>query len=121
MASRRHQHHQPNNSNKLDHNTNSDPDHIQQLKYMFETLPHARQGLFTPPGRSTILNELYKSFWGSHQQLFLPPDASLLPGELLSDGQARTKWLAEQSGTTHSCTHIFKKGECCFRCKYVWP
>lgn len=106
--------------------------------------------MFTPGARAEILGKLYSSFLGNHPQLFLSGgDGKVPPHVLLSDYQAELQREASGPGASamssvagngtgnntgsgfkekeevvvpgRPCTHIFKKGECCFRCKCVFP
>lgn len=94
---------------------------LSRLRFTLETMPGSRKYIFTAATRAEILSELYDAFWGSYAHLFLPNSNSSLPfGSLLSEVQAAS---GQQKDTQivpgRPCGHIFKKGESCFRCKYV--
>ena len=92
-----------------------------RLRFALDTMPGSRKYVFTPSTRAEILAELYESFWGSYAHLFLPNSNSSLPlNATLSEVQARAGSSKEFPVTPgRPCGHIFKKGESCFRCKYV--
>jgi E3 ubiquitin-protein ligase UBR1 len=92
-------------------------DAVGRLRFALETLPNALHGLFNPPARARILAELYGALWGSNYSLFLAPNESLQPGVLLSEAQARSTLQPLDEQGPRACQHVFKKGECCFRCK----
>ncbi|KAJ7485394.1 hypothetical protein FB451DRAFT_1431358 [Mycena latifolia] len=98
------------------------PESISQLRYFLETLPSAHNYIFDDDARADVLRELYTAFWGPHAHLFLPPTHPGLPlGGLLSEVQAELGF--EGAGREdpvvpgRPCSHVFKKGESCFRCK----
>lgn len=95
----------------------SDP--LSRLRFALETMPGSRKYVFTPATRAEILTELYDSFWGSNSHFFLPNSNSSLPlHALLSQVQLNAGILKDQPPIPGMfCGHIFKKGECCFRCK----
>ncbi|CAG7852362.1 E3 ubiquitin-protein ligase ubr1; AltName: Full=N-end-recognizing protein; AltName: Full=N-recognin-1 [Serendipita indica DSM 11827] len=80
-------------------------------------MPNARHGLFNPPARASILQELYTALWGNNYSLFLARNELLPQGGLLSEAQARSSHKPADDGVSRACQHVFKKGECCFRCK----
>ena len=92
-------------------------DSIERLRFAFDTLPNTLHGLFNPPARARILAELYTALFGPNYTLFLSPRDSLPPGTLLSEAQALTSVDLPLDDGPRACQHVFKKGECCFRCK----
>ncbi|VDB86546.1 unnamed protein product [Peniophora sp. CBMAI 1063] len=94
-----------------------------RLRSALETMPGTRKYQFTPNVRAEILAELYEAFWGPFSHLFLPNSMSSLPaGKMLSEIQIAQRFngaggddLMTMPG--RSCNRIFKKGECCYRCK----
>lgn len=95
----------------------SDP--LSRLRFALETMPGSRKYVFTPATRAEILSELYDSFWGPHANQFLPNSNTTLPSHLLlSQVQLNTGVFKDQAPVPGMfCGHIFKKGECCYRCK----
>ncbi|RDB27292.1 E3 ubiquitin-protein ligase ubr1 [Hypsizygus marmoreus] len=98
------------------------PDPLQHLRFALETMPGSRKYVFTPATRAEILSELYVAFWGPYAHLFLPNSNSSLPlHATLSEVQASVKFSGagrdEAPTPGRPCSHIFKKGESCFRCK----
>ncbi len=97
------------------------PDQLSDLRFALEVMPGSRKYVFTPGARAEILTKLYSSFLGNYPQLFLENGAGKVPQHvLLSEYQVST--TSKKDGPIVSgrpCTHIFKKGECCFRCKCV--
>lgn len=72
-----------------------------------------------------MLSELYDAFWGPHINLFLPPAQVAMPAHmLLSEIQAELGYQGagedEPIVPGRPCSHVFKKGESCFRCKCVY-
>jgi E3 ubiquitin-protein ligase UBR1 len=96
-------------------------DPVERLTFALDTMPNALHGLFNPPARARILTELYAALWGSHYSLFLAPNDVLNAGSLLSSAQARSSLAPHNDEESKACQHVFKKGECCFRCKSVVP
>jgi E3 ubiquitin-protein ligase UBR1 len=96
-------------------------DPVERLTFALDTMPNALHGLFNPPARARILTELYAALWGSHYSLFLAPNDVLNAGSLLSSAQARSSLTPHNDEESKACQHVFKKGECCFRCKSVVP
>ncbi|KAG8835783.1 hypothetical protein FRC17_001177 [Serendipita sp. 399] len=92
-------------------------DATERLRFVLETMPNARHGLFNPQARANILQELYTALWGSHVSLFLARNETLPSGTLLSEAQARSPVKPPIDSVSKACQHVFKKGECCFRCK----
>ena len=94
---------------------------LARLRFQLDTMPGSRKYVFTPATRSEILTELYDSFWGPNSHLFLPQGVSSLPKHsTLSEVQARSGMHKDSTTASHRpCGKIFKKGEACFRCKWV--
>jgi E3 ubiquitin-protein ligase UBR1 len=87
-------------------------------------MPVTRKYVFTPSTRAEILSELYDALWGPYSHLFLPKSSSSLPlHATLADVQARLNFagaaLNDPPVPGRPCGYIFKKGESCFRCKWV--
>lgn len=99
----------------------SQPDQLSDLRFALEVMPGSRKYVFTPGARAEILTKLYSSFLGNYPQLFLEDGAGKVPQHmLLSEHQISTSSRNDSSLVPgRPCTHIFKKGECCFRCKCV--
>lgn len=110
------------------------PDPLADLRFALEVMPGSRKYVFTPGARAEILAKLYSSFLGNYPQLFLAGGLGKVPQHmLLSEHQASAasstgvgviapgKEKEDAIVPGQPCTHIFKKGECCFRCKYVSP
>lgn len=97
------------------------PDPLGRLRFVLDTMPGSRKYVFTPATRAEILSELYDAFWGSYAHLFLPNSNSSLPlHALLGEVQTRSgshKQVSSAPG--RPCGRLFKKGESCYRCKYV--
>ncbi|KAF7295603.1 E3 ubiquitin-protein ligase [Mycena indigotica] len=96
-----------------------EPPALAQLRELLETLPVGRQYNFTADVRAEILVALYDAFWGGHAELFLPPGNTVVPiHRLLSECQTETGMVREDVVVPgRPCTHVFKKGESCYRCK----
>lgn len=94
---------------------------LNKLQFVLDTMPGSRKYVFTPATRLEILAEMYEAFWGNYPHLFLPNSATTMPwNTMLSELQARAGTSKELSVTPgRPCGRIFKKGEACFRCKYV--
>ncbi|KAG8855791.1 hypothetical protein FRB91_001680 [Serendipita sp. 411] len=92
-------------------------DSTERLRFVLDTMPNARHGLFNPQARANILQELYGALWGSHMSLFLARNEAPPAGTLLSEAQARSSIKPPIDSVSKACQHVFKKGECCFRCK----
>ena len=94
-----------------------------RLRSALETMPGTRKYQFTPNVRAEILAELYEAFWGPFSHLFLPNSTTVLPpGKMLSEVQISQRFNGAGSEDMmtmpgRSCNRIFKKGECCYRCK----
>ena len=100
----------------------SDP--LSHLRFALETMPGSRKYVFTPATRTEIISELYEAFWGSHAGLFVPNPVVDLPLQsTLHEVQHRTGFgnigKEEKIVLGRPCGNIFKKGECCFRCRQV--
>ena len=97
-------------------------DGLTRLRFTLETLPGSKKYVFTQATRSEILAELYGTFCGSHIHSFLPESRSGIPAQaLLSEVQAHCSLndagSAEIITPGRCCSHIFSKGESCYRCK----
>lgn len=92
-------------------------DPMERLRFALDTLPNTLHGLFNPPARARILTELYTALFGSNYSLFLGPHDNLPNGTLLSEAQAQSSMKPPVEDGPKACQHVFKKGECCFRCK----
>jgi len=100
----------------------SHSDYLTDLRFSLEIMPGSRKYVFTPAARSEILNKLYIAFMGQHPNLFLPNGVSQVPpGLLLSEYQTSMGFNGAGKGDPmvpgRPCSHIFKKGESCYRCK----
>ena len=100
----------------------SDP--LSRLRFALETMPGSRKYEFTPMTRTEIITELYDAFWGSHTNLFVSnPSANLPLHTSLYELQHRLGFggagKERKPIPGRSCGNIFKKGECCFRCRCV--
>ena len=106
------------------------PDPLSDLRFALEVMPGSRKYVFTPGTRAEILAKLYSSFLGSYPQLFFPasvgcsngagkvPQHMLLSEVQISNGpNGGMEEAAAIPG--RPCAHLFQRGECCFRCKYV--
>lgn len=98
----------------------SDP--LSRLRFALETMPGSRKYVFTPATRTEIISELYDSFWGSHVDLFVTNTTVNLPlHSTLHEVQNRLGFgdsgKEEKVVPGRACGNIFKKGECCFRCR----
>ncbi|KAF4623369.1 hypothetical protein D9613_001400 [Agrocybe pediades] len=100
----------------------SQNDYLTDLRFSLEIMPGSRKYVFTPAARAEILNKLYISFMGQHPNLFLPAGVSQVPsGVLLSEYQISLGFNGagkeDPMVPGRPCSHIFKKGESCYRCK----
>ena len=98
------------------------PDLLDELRFSLEVMPGSRKYVFTPAARAEILKKLYMPFMGSYPQLFLPSGVTQVPQHaLLSEYQASVGFSAAGRDDPvvpgRPCSHIFKKGESCYRCK----
>lgn len=87
-------------------------------------MPGSRKYVFTPTARAEILTKLYVSFMGQYPHLFLPSAVGQVPiHSLLSEYQSSVSYSGagkeEPLTPGRPCSHIFKKGESCYRCKCV--
>lgn len=87
-------------------------------------MPGSRKYVFTPTARAEIINKLYVAFMGQYPHLFMPADVAQVPSHvLLSEYQTQVGFggAGNEDPITpgRPCSHIFKKGESCYRCKYV--
>ena len=100
----------------------SDP--LSRLRFALETMPGSRKYEFTPLTRTEIITELYEAFWGTHVGHFVPNPSGNLPLHTsLHELQQRQGFGGagkERKPTPgRACGNIFRKGECCFRCRCV--
>ena len=100
----------------------SDP--LSRLRFALETMPGSRKYEFTPLTRTEIITELYEAFWGTHATHFVPnPSANLPLHTSLHELQQRQGFggagKERKPIPGRACGNIFRKGECCFRCRYV--
>jgi len=98
------------------------PDQLSDLRFSLEVMPGSRKYVFTPGARAEILSKLYTSLLGNYPHLFLPQSINKVPQHaLLSEYQQSVAFgdvgREEPVIPGRPCGHIFKKGECCFRCK----
>ncbi|KAJ7691341.1 hypothetical protein B0H17DRAFT_1169139 [Mycena rosella] len=98
------------------------PESISHLRFFLETMPSSRKYKFDFDVRADVLLELYNAFWGPHIHQFLPASHSGLPMySLLSEIQTEVGYLGAGKEDPvipgRPCSHVFKKGESCFRCK----
>ncbi|KAJ7366463.1 hypothetical protein DFH08DRAFT_167979 [Mycena albidolilacea] len=98
------------------------PESISHLRFFLETMPGTKKYVFNSDTRAEVLSELYDAFWGPHINLFLPPAQVAMPAHmLLSEIQAELGYQGagkdEPIVPGRPCSHVFKKGESCFRCK----
>ena len=87
-------------------------------------MPGSRKYVFTPTARAEIITKLYIAFMGQYPHLFLPNGVTQVPPHgLLSEYQTQVGFggAGKEDPLTpgRPCSHIFKKGESCYRCKYV--
>ncbi|KAJ6605368.1 hypothetical protein DFH09DRAFT_203423 [Mycena vulgaris] len=98
------------------------PESISHLRFFLETMPSSRKYKFDHEARADVLRELYGAFWGPHVHLFLPSTHSGLPMHALLN-ESQTELGFQGAGKDEPiipgrpCSHVFKKGESCFRCK----
>jgi E3 ubiquitin-protein ligase UBR1 len=93
-------------------------DPVDRLKFALDTFPNTFHGIFNLPARARILSELYGALYGSYYSYFLTTRDVPPPGSLLSEAQAKSSLQPADEDGPRACQHVFKKGECCFRCKY---
>jgi len=99
-------------------------DLLSDLRFSLEIMPGSRKYVFTPTARAEILTKLYVSFMGQYPHLFLPSAVTQVPiHSLLSEYQGSVSYsgAGKEDPLTpgRPCSHIFKKGESCYRCKCV--
>lgn len=99
-------------------------DLLSDLRFSLEIMPGSRKYVFTPAARAEIISKLYAAFMGPHSHLFLPGGVPQVPAHmLLSEYQTEVAFsgAGKEDPLTpgRPCSHIFKKGESCYRCKYV--
>ena len=99
-------------------------DLLSDLRFALEIMPGSRKYVFTPTARAEIINKLYVAFMGQYPHLFMPTDVAQVPSHvLLSEYQTQVGFggAGDEDPITpgRPCSHIFKKGESCYRCKYV--
>lgn len=92
-------------------------DPVDRLKFALDTLPNTLHGLFNPLARARILSELYGALYGPYHSYFLATRDVPQPGSFLSEAQAKSSLKPADEDGPRACQHVFKKGECCFRCK----
>lgn len=98
-------------------NSRPPTDTIARLRFALETMPSSRRYQWSANTRSEVLRELYASFWGSHQEMFMV-HTPLPPGVLLSEVQQESPLFSDPTEPSNQpCGHIFKKGENCYRCR----
>ncbi|KAJ7160500.1 hypothetical protein C8R43DRAFT_1233736 [Mycena crocata] len=94
-------------------------DPISHLRFFLDSLPSARKYVFDDNARAEVLSALYDAFCGAHADLFLPH--SIPQHMLLSEAQMEVGFQGagkdEPVIPGRPCSHVFKKGESCFRCK----
>ena len=100
----------------------SDP--LSRLRFALETMPGSRKYEFTPLTRTEIITELYEAFWGTHAGYFVPNQSANLPLHTpLHELQQRQGFggagKERKPIPGRACGNIFRKGECCFRCRSV--
>lgn len=92
---------------------------VENLRSFLDASPDMNEFEWSSDARDAILTHIYKTFWGSHSHCFV--SEPLPHGNLLSFHQAETDphYGADIPGMP--CGHIFRKGDCCYKCKYVFP
>ncbi|KAF8880925.1 hypothetical protein CPB84DRAFT_1687402 [Gymnopilus junonius] len=103
-------------------NAHAQIDLLSDLRFALEIMPGSRKYVFTPTARAEILTKLYVAFMGQYPHLFLPSGVAQVPQhQLLSEYQAGVGFAGaggeEPVVKGKPCSHIFKKGESCYRCK----
>lgn len=108
------------------HRLSADPrsDPLSDLRFSLEIMPGSRKYVFNASARAEILTKLHASLMGSNQKFFLPKGVNSVPQhQLLSDYQASVGFggAGKDDARTEGrpCSHIFRKGETCYRCKCV--
>ncbi|KAF6758805.1 putative zinc finger in N-recognin-domain-containing protein [Ephemerocybe angulata] len=107
-------------AHRLSQDPRSDP--LSDLRFSLEIMPGSRKFVFNASARAEILTKLNASLMGSNQRYFLPKGVSNVPQhQLLSEYQASIGFGGAGKGEPvvegRPCSHIFKKGETCYRCK----
>ncbi|KAF8957057.1 hypothetical protein BDZ97DRAFT_1954955 [Flammula alnicola] len=97
-------------------------DLLSDLRFSLEIMPGSRKYVFTPTARAEIITKLYVAFMGQYPQMFLPGGVSQVPPHvLLSEYQTSIGFggagKEDPLVPGKPCSHIFKKGESCYRCK----
>ncbi|KDR68822.1 hypothetical protein GALMADRAFT_1032198 [Galerina marginata CBS 339.88] len=100
----------------------SHSDLLSDLRFSLEIMPGSRKYVFTPAARAEIINKLYIAFMGQYPHLFLPSGVTQVPQHvLLSEYQSSVAFAGagkeDPMVPGRPCSHIFKKGESCYRCK----
>ncbi|KAJ7758417.1 hypothetical protein B0H14DRAFT_3598370 [Mycena olivaceomarginata] len=98
------------------------PESISHLRFFLETMPGQKIRFQFRYTRAEVLSELYDAFWGPILISFFPPAQVAMPAHmLLSEIQAELGYQGagkdEPIVPGRPCSHVFKKGESCFRCK----
>ncbi|KAF8330326.1 uncharacterized protein EI90DRAFT_3060308 [Cantharellus anzutake] len=90
-------------------------DIAEHIRSTFELLIELHDFDWTQEGRTTVLRTLYSSMFGNYGHYFSsePPGR----GVLLSEHQAKTYPSQNNDIPGMPCGHIFKRGECCYKCK----
>jgi E3 ubiquitin-protein ligase UBR1 len=91
----------------------SDP--VELLRSFLDTLADLNDFEWSQDVRDAIFDQTYKTFWGPHSHCFTSEPIPV--GMLLSAHQAITdpQYGADIPGMP--CGHMFKKGDCCYKCK----
>uniref|UniRef100_A0A8H8CS44 E3 ubiquitin-protein ligase n=1 Tax=Psilocybe cubensis TaxID=181762 RepID=A0A8H8CS44_PSICU len=97
-------------------------DFLSDLRFSLEIMPGSRKYVFTPAARAEIISKLYIAFMGTYPNLFLPSGVSQVPPHtLLSEYQVSVGFAGagkeDPMVPGRPCSHIFNKGESCYRCK----
>ena len=100
----------------------SHTDFLTDLRFSLEIMPGSRKYVFTPAARAEIISKLYTAFMGQYPHFFLPSGVSQVPAQsLLSEHQISVGFggagKEDPLVPGRPCSHIFKKGESCYRCK----
>ena len=107
-------------AHRLSQDPRSDP--LSDLRFSLEIIPGSMKFVFNASARTEILAKLNASLIGTNQKHFLPKGVNNIPqGQLLSEYQASVSFggAGKDGGPVkgRSCSHIFRKGETCYRCK----
>src|ERR1700733_4165601 len=92
-------------------------DTVEILRSFLEASPDMNDFEWSSGARDAILTHVYKTFWGSHSHCFISISEPLPPGALLSAHQANTDSHYGADIPGMPCGHIFRKGDCCYKCK----